>query len=173
MDVTIISSTIVQSLVQIDGRISVCEQHVDSLGNTYTINYVADAVIDIEPHLEASAAALPEQITTQNTQAEIQSNLKLVLQQGSLAQPIFTWSTLQQNASSLISLYNSSSGADTIMIGDYLNSQTDDVLVSGSGLPQIEIDTFRTNLWTINATSATAIRNSQAQLQALLQQAGG
>lgn len=155
------SSTITWQIPDANGRIDVRETHVDDLGHPYIIDYVADPGTDLQAHLAASAANLVAFLTQSRIGNEIGTNVNLVIAAGSVAQPTFLYSTLQENAQALIGTYNNSSGVAAIMIGDYLNSQTDATLIAGSGLSQSEIDSFRA-VWTQNAATAAAIRSAAA-----------
>lgn len=154
---TITSSSIVWANPQIDGRSAVREVHTDDSGVDHILDYLADAGADLDAHLAARAVDLAASLTQKQSDDEIFFNLQAVIAMGSVATPTFNHSTLQQNAQALMGLYNQSSGAAVIMIGDYLNAQTDDTLTAGSGLPKDEIDSFRP-VWTDNATVATMIR---------------
>ena len=53
-----VSSVIAAQSVQKDGRVWVTEQHVDSLGATYTITYLAHDASGVAAHLAADAVSL-------------------------------------------------------------------------------------------------------------------
>jgi len=53
-------STIVSAITQVDGRISVQEQHVHTTGETIDIFYLADADADIQAILAEHAAQLED-----------------------------------------------------------------------------------------------------------------
>jgi hypothetical protein len=157
----IVSSTIVFANMQTDGRTAVLEKHVDDLGQIICINYMADAGADLNAHLTASALSIAASETESRTCVEISANLAQVSELGSVALPSFIYSTLQENARALIVFYNSSSGLAAVMIGDYLNAQTDDMLIAGSGMTKDEIDSFR-SVWEQNSATAAAIRSASS-----------
>lgn len=154
---SIVSSVIASANPQIDGRLAVREVHIDNSGNPNVVDYMADAGADLDAHLAADAVGLAASLTQAQIAGEVAANLNAVTAQGSVASPTFIYSTLQENAAALLETYNSSVGTTVIMIGDYLNSQTDTTLIAGSGLPQAEIDGLR-SVWSANATTAAAIR---------------
>ena len=158
--VQIISSVIAASNVQTDGRFSVHEVHTDDSGNQHTIDYLADADTDQSAHLANDASFLAQSLTEQLINREIESNLNAIIQNGSLAQPVFLYSSVPQNGQSLVGAYRGSAGVATIMIGDFLSTQSDEFLIEGSGLSQAKIDGFRP-VWAQNATTAAAIRNAE------------
>jgi hypothetical protein len=68
---SIVSSSILEDRVQIDGRRHIHERHVDSAGTTYDYFWMAEADLDTSDILAARAAGLPDQILRQLENREV------------------------------------------------------------------------------------------------------
>lgn len=156
MAVTIVTSVIVSSNPQADGRFSVRERHTDSLGNNYFFDYLADQAADQNVHLASTATNILPPLA----QAEIGSNISSVQSLGSLAVPVFLFSTVAANVAALRVAYLIATQSQAVMIGDYLSSLTTGQLQSAFGLTVPQITTLRANFLTPASTVAANIRAS-------------
>jgi hypothetical protein len=91
----IVSSEIISKSVQIDGRISVREEHIDDAGVSSCVDYMAEAKADLDAHLKATAerytldAVLHEadaEINAQAEVAEIQTQIAVLTEKLPLAE---------------------------------------------------------------------------------------
>lgn len=154
MTVTIVSSQIVTSNPQIDGRFSVREHHIDSLNKDYFFDYLADLSVDQNAHLTANATSILPSMAA----AEIISNIAQVTTLGSLASPTVVYSTAAANAATLRGVYTASTQVQAIMLGDYLNSLSNVTLQSAFGWTTQQVTNLRTNFLAPAAISAATIR---------------
>ena len=157
MAVTIVSSAIVVNNPQADGRSVVREQHVDSIGNNYYIDYIADISVNTATHLAASATSLGVSVPAQLAATEILANITAVLSIGSLAVPTFVYSTVAQNVAALRAAYKVATKTDAIMIGDFMNTLTSAQLQSAFGFTPAQVTALQPT-FAAAATQATAIR---------------
>ena len=156
---SIVSSIIADTAVQIDGRKWVRETHTDNIGLKWERNYLAGALDDLNAALAAYAVILAANITAQ----EIASNLSAVLANGSLAVPTFVYSTQSANLTALRAAYTTATRNDAIMIGDFLSSLTDGQLQTIFSMSAGQVTTLRSNKLTPAATLAASIRSATGQ----------
>lgn len=153
---SIVSSVIVWKLLQADGTSNVRELHTDNLNATYIFDYILDANSDPNVHLAADAITL----LTLVPQQEITNNINAVETLGSLATPVFNYSTVANNIAALRQVYLLSTQTQAIMIGDFLNSLTNAQLETAFNLTLQEVTTLRTNYLSPAATTAVSIRSA-------------
>jgi hypothetical protein len=151
---SIVSSVIVSDVVQVDGRHAVVEQHTDSLGFVHLFQYLAELGIDINAALSAHAT----QVLNSLVNGEIATNIAMVEAQGSLAVPVFVYTTMAQNATPLREAYRVSTQGQAIQIGDYLNTLTDAQLAAGFGITQAQAANLRANKLQPAAQTAATVR---------------
>lgn len=65
---SIVTSTIVEDRIQIDGRRSIIERHVDDLGVEHLVFYLAESKEDVEAMLPIRAAQIDQQLADQGEQ---------------------------------------------------------------------------------------------------------
>jgi hypothetical protein len=152
--VSIVSSVIVETDVQKDGRKWVHEVHVDQLGLKYERNYLAGAADDLNVALAAYAVLLANVIQAN----EINTNLGSVVGFGSLATYTLNYSTAAQNFAALRIAYHDATQTQAIMIGDFLSSLTDVQLENAFGLTQAQVTALRSSKLTPAVTAAATIR---------------
>ena len=156
---TIVSSVIASQTAQRDGRISVHEIHTDSLGVLWDHFYLALATDNLATALAAYAVILAGNLT----QTEIANNITAVSTIGSLATPTFVYSTPAQNATALRAFYATTTQAQAVMIGDYLNTLSSAQLQAAFGLTAGQVTTLQTNKLQPAATLAASIRATAGQ----------
>jgi hypothetical protein len=151
---SIVSSVIVSRIEQVDHRIRVVENHVDSFGARFVISYLAELVDDVVALLATHALQLASSSITN----EIAQNIAAVTSLGSLATVTFVYSTPAQNVTALRSAYRNATQVEAIMIGDFLSSLTDVQLENAFSLSLAQVTTLRANRLTPAANAAAAIR---------------
>lgn len=156
---TIVSSVIQSSLTQVDGRAAIRELHTDSLGATYTFDYMWDNSISQSTHLFNNAQTIVPTVA----QSEIASNVAQVTALGSLAHPVTIYSTAAQNVAVLPAVYALATQTQAIMLGDYFNSLSDTVLQNVLTLTAQQVTTLRTNYLAPSAITAASIRLAVGQ----------
>ena len=156
---SIVSSVIAATDVQKDGRKWVRELHTDNVAVKWERSYLAGALDDLNAALAAYAVILAANITAQ----EIASNLSAVLANGSLAVPIFVYSTQSAHLTALRAAYAISTRNDAIMIGDFLSSLTDGQLQTIFSMSAGQVTTLRSSKLTPAATLAASIRVTVGQ----------
>jgi hypothetical protein len=151
---SIVSSIIADTAVQIDGRKWVREEHTDHVGVKWERTYLAGALDDLNAALAAYAVILAGNLTAQ----EIASNVSSVTSIGSLAVPTFVYSTTGQNLTALRAAYAASTQQQAIMIGDFLSSLTDGQLQTIFSMTSGQVTSLRSAKLTPAATLAASIR---------------
>jgi len=151
---SIVSSVIASDVVQVDGRHAVVEQHTDSFGIAHPFVYLAEIGTDINAMLAAHAT----QVLNSLVSGEISNNIALVEAFGSLAQPIFLYTTMAQNATPIREAYRVSTQGQAIQIGDYLNTLTDAQLAAGFNITQAQAANLRVNKLQPAAQTAATVR---------------
>ena len=159
MAASIVSSSILADLRQIDGRRAIQELHTDSVGRQYSNLYLATALLDATAQLAINASTLLAQMVA----AEIAANIDSVSTIGSLASPTFVYSTVAANVAALRAAYALATRSQVIMMGDFLASLTDGQLQTAFGLTAGQVTTLRTNKLTLAATAAATIRAASGQ----------
>lgn len=155
----IVSSVIVDTGVQKDGRKWVRERHVDHVGSLYERTYLAGGADDLDAALAAYALVLASNLTL----AEIAANVAAVVANGSLANASMVHSTAAQNRAAGRSAYLSATRTEAIMIGDFLSSLTDGQLQTIFSMSAGQVTTLRTNKLTPAASAAATIRAAAGQ----------
>ena len=152
----IASSETVAALVQRDGRRAVYERHVDHLGIEHVRHWLAGANDNLAAALADYAARLLDILRDR----EIDANIASILENGSLATITLQHSTAVQNRSALREAYRSATRVQAAMIGDYLNTLTNNQLATVFGFTTQDAATLRTNKLEPAATIATGIRSA-------------
>lgn len=111
---SIVSSTIVENIVQRDGRRSVRERHVDHLGKVFFREYLADGDLDLNARLAAYAA----QLAGEEESGEIAANIERVTSFDE--SPIFNYSTRPQLLAQLRDLYKDATKLQCLRISRYI-----------------------------------------------------
>lgn len=155
----IASSETLSALVQRDGRRWVHERHVDHLGVEYVRHWLAGASDNLATALSAYAALLLDVLRDR----EIEANLAAIVENGSLATIALEHSTAAQNRTALREAYRTATRVQAIMIGDYLNTLTNNQLASAFNITTGEAATLRTNKLEPAATIASGIRSAAGQ----------
>ena len=152
----IVSSVTEDVAPQKDGRRYVRERHTDHVGVDHVRTWLADADADLPAALSAYAAALPEMLK----QAEIQKNIDLAKTQGSLAKPYITavHMTVQEGGAALRAYYKTAVEGEAILIGDYLNTVTDQQLMNAFQINATQAANLRANKLVPAASKAAAVR---------------
>lgn len=159
----IVSSQITQNNLQIDSRRAIVELCIDDQGISYTANYMADAGADLNAHLAATVAALEIQIAGAKAQAiqnEINNNVTAVMTIGSLAVPVILLSTPTANVIAFRAAYKTATQLQAIMMGDFLNAQSDAALQVAFSLNAGQVATLRTTTLQPAAAQAAIVRAS-------------
>ena len=151
---SIVSSETVSTSVQRDGRRYVVERHVDHLGVEHLRTWLAGAADNLAAALSAYAAILLDILRDR----EIGANIASVLSEGSLATVTLQHSTAAQNRTALRDAYRTATRVEAVMIGDYLNTLTNNQLATAFNITTGEAATLRTNRLEPAATTAAAIR---------------
>ena len=157
---TIVSSQVIASVRQVDGRYTVRERHTDNTGQTYDLDYCAEIATDQNAHLAQSAINLAASLNATATAAEINQNITNVTTLGSLAVVTFNNSTVAANVAVLRAAYATATQQQAIMIGDYLNSLTNAQLMAAFSLSSAQVNTLRTNKLVPAASAAVTVRAS-------------
>jgi len=153
---TIVSSETVETSVQRDGRRYVREHHTDHLGVIHPRTWLAGAADNLAAALSAYAALLLEILRDR----EIAANIASILSDGSLATITLQHSTAAQNRAALREAYRTATRVEAVMIGDYLNTLTNNQLATAFGITTGEAATLRTNKLEPAATIASGIRSA-------------
>ncbi len=157
---SIVSSIIAKDITTPSGRRWILEIHTDNLGIVYEVWYSApNAQFGTAGPLATHAANLAADIAS----AEVALNIAGVLLQGSLAVPIFQYSTVAQNVAGLRAAYLTATKQDVIMIGDFLNSLTNAQLQTAFSMTAGQVTTLRTNKLVPAANLAASIRTTVGQ----------
>lgn len=156
---SIVSSVIAATDTQRDGRRWVRELHTDHVGVQYVRNYLAGAADNLTTALAAYALVL---VANSNLE-EIAKNVATITVDGSLASPTLVYSTLAENRTVLREVYRNATRTEAIMIGDFLNTLTDNQLATVFGITTGQAATLRTNKLAPAASLATSIRAAVGQ----------
>jgi hypothetical protein len=151
---SIVSSETVSTSVQRDGRRYVVERHVDHLGVEHLRTWLAGAADNLAAALSAYAAILLDILRDR----EIGSNIADILTNGSVATVTLQHSTAAQNRTALRDAYRTATRTEAVMIGDYLNTLTNNQLATAFNITTGEAATLRTNKLEPAATIASGIR---------------
>ena len=143
---------------QKDGRSYVRERHTDHVNVNHVRIWLADKDADLNAALADYAATLPETLK----QAEIRKNIDLVKVEGSLAKPYVTavHMTIQEGGAALRAYYKTAIRDEAIMIGDYLNTLTDQQLMNAFQITQAQVTNLRTNKFVPAAQQAETLRTA-------------
>jgi hypothetical protein len=152
----ITSSETLSALVQRDFRRWVHERHVDHLGVEHVRHWLAGVNDNLAAALADYAVALVEALRAR----EIEANIAAILADGSLATITVQHSTAAQNRSALREAYRSATRVQAVMIGDYLNTLTNNQLATAFGITTQEASTLRANKLEPAATIASGIRSA-------------
>ena len=155
----IVSSVIESISLQKDGRSWIHEIHADQISVRYERSYLASAGFNTAVALSAYATQLSSDIIAQ----EIASNISDVTVNGSLAVPHLIYSTATQNFAALRIAYQSATQVQAIMIGDFLNTLTDNQLQNAFSITAAQVTALRNNKLVPAANAATTIRASLGQ----------
>lgn len=156
MTATMVSSVVTAQSVQKDGRVWVTEQHVDSLGATYTVTYLAHDTSEIAAHLAADAISLLAAAAS----AEVATNVNGVLTYGSVFVPTLNYSTIAANANALTAIWLTLTQTQAIMLGDYLNNVPLSGLTSTFGWSAAQAAQLQTQYFVPYAALAASIRTA-------------
>lgn len=151
---SIVSSETVSTSTQRDGRRYVLERHTDHLGAIHERTWLAGAADNLAAALSAYASTLLDILRDR----EIGANIAFVLSEGSLATVTLQHSTAVQNRSALRDAYRTATRVEAVMIGDYLNTLTNNQLATAFNITTGEAATLRTNKLEPAATLASGIR---------------
>lgn len=152
----IVSSQITSNNLEVDGRRRIDELHIDDQGAQFSFTYLADVGVDADAQLASRATALP----TMCANSEIALNIANVKRLGSLAVPVFKYSTLTQNAVALSAAYIGATHLEVIMMGDFIASLPDVEIEAALGLTTDQVSTLRTTQLIPAAATAAAIRGA-------------
>lgn len=150
----IVTSVIVSTNVQRDGRTWVRERHTDQVGVNYERNYLAAIGTNFDTELAAYAIILSSNINL----AEIAANVASVTADGSLGAVTLIYSTVADNRAAGRAAYKNATRTDAIMIGDYLNTLSDVTLANIFNITTGQAATLRTNKLAPAASQAADIR---------------
>jgi hypothetical protein len=153
---TIASSETVSVSTQRDGRRYVLERHIDHLGVAHERTWLAGAADNLAAALSAYATTLLEILRDR----EISANIASILSDGSLATITLQHSTAGENRTALRDAYRTVTRVEAVMIGDYLNTLTNNQLATAFGITTGEAATLRTNKLEPAATIASGIRSA-------------
>lgn len=159
MAATITFSEIKLDSIQADGRRSIIERHVDSLGAEYQFIWLAPANADANVVLAARAISLLADRAT----GEIATNIAAVSTIGSIASPTLFYSTTAANLAALRAIFPQSTQTQAIMIGDFLSSLTSAQLQTIFAMTAGQVTTLRANRLTPAASAAVTIRAAVGQ----------
>jgi hypothetical protein len=151
---SIVSSETVSTSVQRDGRRRVEEIHIDHLGVQHPQSWLAEVAENLAAALALHAANWVEILRDR----EIAANIASVLSEGSLATVTLQHSTAAQNRTALRDAYRTATRVEAVMIGDYLNTLTNNQLATAFNITTGEAATLRTNKLEPAATIASGIR---------------
>lgn len=126
----IASSTFTAGSPEIDGRTWVHETHVDVAGLSHAVTYLAPRDADMAGALAAHAASLGNDLQS----AEIAANVAQVLDQGAEAVMTFAYSTIDETIAAGLSAFPGATPVQAIMLGDWLQAQTNENLQTWFGL---------------------------------------
>lgn len=156
MVATIVSSKYVSQTVQADGRISVEESFTDSVGAVWGYVKLLPAGTNLSAQLTADGNLLLATLKDE----EIQNNIFLIEDLGSLATPTFNYSTQAQNQQPAREAYRIAQHTQAVMIGDFLNTLTDAQLMNIFNMTQPQVTNLRNNKLIPASNTATSIRAS-------------
>jgi hypothetical protein len=152
----IVSSVTEDVSPQKDGRRYVRERHTDHVGVDHVRIWLANADADLPAALAEYAAVLPGMLRD----AEIQKNIDLAKTEGSLAKPYITavHMTVPEGGAALREYYKTSTEVEAIMIGDYLNTVTDQQLMNAFQITAQQAANLRANKLVPASEKAADIR---------------
>ena len=152
----IVASVTEDVALQADGRSYVRERHTDHGDVDHVRIWLAEATADLPAALAEYAALLPETLK----QAEIEKNIDLAKTQGSLAKPSITavHMTVQEGGAALRAYYKTSVEGEAILIGDYLNTLTNQQLMNAFQINATQAANLRANKLVPAAEKAAAVR---------------
>ena len=157
MSGNIVSSVIVSSQVEADGRFSVHEVHTDVAGVAHAVFYLADASADQSAARAAHAATLAASLKA----GEIASNIAAVSSLGAQAVVTFNYSSGVENGTALLPFAQSSTGLTALLIAEYLNTFSLTDLAADSGLTPAQAGGLQVALIQPNAALMAQIRAAQ------------
>lgn len=150
----ITSSVILKDARPAEGTGMVIAEHIWSDGQRWPAVFEAHSSENLQARLDAMIAAR-EATRVEN---EINFNINQVLANGSQAVIFVHQSTNAQNLAALRDAYRAATRLEAIMIGDFLSSLTNLVLMNILSMTNAQVNTFRANKLTPAATTAAAIR---------------
>ena len=160
----IASSIISSASLQVDGRISVVEQHTDVVGGVHQNVYLAASGADLNAALAVHAAALSDQLT----QGEITGNLQQVLDNGSAAVVTFAFSTQGQSIIAMAQQFAALGPWEIVLLGDFLAALPEADQTSALGMTSAEIAALQAAVANVQAAQ-TALSAMVAPLAAALE----
>lgn len=122
-------------------------------------HWLAGAGDNLATALSAYAALLLDVLRDR----EIDANIASILDNGSLATITLQHSTAAQNRTALREAYRTATRVQAVMIGDYLNTLTNNQLATAFNITTGEAATLRTNKLEPAATIASGIRSAAGQ----------
>lgn len=155
----IVSSAVVDFAPQIDGRIFVREQHLDSFGVNHSQSYLATEGTTLA-QANVACAAKDAAITAQMTANEIQTNINQVSTFGKFATITLNESTGAQNITVFRAQYALMTQLQSVFTGEYLSTLSDASLELTFSMTQPQVATLRANFLTPQAAEAASIRAS-------------
>lgn len=112
---SIVSSIVIENIIQIDGRRFVRERHTDQLGATYDVVYYGPANDDPSVILAARVATIEDSLDA----SELGENMQRALDQ---KPPTFNYTTAAKFRQKLRELFQTLSGWDLTRLGKFVNS---------------------------------------------------
>lgn len=153
----IVSSSVQSMNRQIDGRVQVVEQHLDSLGVNHLFLYLAPAGTTAA-QAATTCTNRDAGISADMKAQEIANNIAAVSTLGKFAVITLNDSTALQNAAALRVAYKDMTQAQAILTGEYLSTLSDGALQTAFSLTAGQVTSLRTNTLTPAANTAATIR---------------
>lgn len=155
----IVSSVLIETSPQRDGRFWSGERHTDQLGLIYEFRYLAAEGTNATTVMTGRVGSINADLTAR----EIAANLAAIETLGAQAAVTFSYSTAAQNAAAVRAAYQSMTQTRAIFTGEFLGALADVQLETAFGLTQAQVTTLRTNKLIPATTAAATIRASAGQ----------
>ena len=156
MAITVTSATYSVDQPQVDGRSVLTVTVTLSNGAQEIISLLVDA----NANYQALATSIGNDWLAGLAVMEIANNIAAVSSIGSLAAPVFVYTTAAQNAAALRQVYATMTQTQAVMSADYLATLTNAQLMAAFGLTLTQVQTLRTNKLTPAVSLAASIRSS-------------
>lgn len=151
-----IISSVLKSFPQKDGRSLVNEVHTDLIGMTHDLGYTAEIGEDQNTTLARHALETGDALN----RGEVSGNIGNIMTLGANATFSLLYSTVSENTAALREAYKTAIQAQAVLIGDFLNTLTDQQLMNAFNLTAGQVSSLRTNKLIPAANLATALRAS-------------